>query len=110
MADFIKGDVVVLPFPFSHFGEYKKRPALVIARSGPDDLILCQITSQTVKDSAAIPVGDSDFESGSLRQSSNVRPNRIFTVDQSIVMYLAGHLKPEKVKQVIDSIIRCISE
>ena len=38
------------------------------------------------------------------RQKSNVRPNRIFTADRHIVLYHAAHLKPEKVKEVIDKI------
>ena len=50
MARFMKGDVVVVPFPFSDLTDAKRRPALVIAELSGDDLILCQITSQNVKD------------------------------------------------------------
>jgi mRNA interferase MazF len=45
VAKFIKGDVVVIPFPFSDLTQSKRRPALVIAELEGDDLILCQITS-----------------------------------------------------------------
>ena len=45
MARFVKGDVVVVPFPFSDLTQTKRRPALVIANLSGDDLILCQITS-----------------------------------------------------------------
>ena len=31
MAKFVKGDVVVVPFPFSDLSQSKRRPALVIA-------------------------------------------------------------------------------
>ena len=31
MAGFVKGDVVVIPFPFSDLTETKRRPALVLA-------------------------------------------------------------------------------
>ena len=48
MGKFVKGDVVVLPFPFSDLSASKKRPALVVASIQPHgDLILCMITSQT---------------------------------------------------------------
>jgi len=32
MAEFVKGDVVVVPFPFSDLSQAKKRPALVISK------------------------------------------------------------------------------
>ena len=44
-----KGDVVVVPFPFSDLTQAKRRPALVLSVLEGDDLILCQITSQTIK-------------------------------------------------------------
>jgi mRNA interferase MazF len=50
MAEFIKGDVVVVPLPFSNLSQAKRRPALVVAELKGDDLILCQITSQNTQD------------------------------------------------------------
>ena len=76
MATFVKDDVVVIPFPFSDLTHAKRRPALIVAALSGDDLILCQITSQKVRDSYAILLENSDFETGSLKQVSNVRPNR----------------------------------
>ena len=49
MARFVKGDIVVVPFPFSDLTQAKRRPALVITTLKGDDIILCQITSQMVK-------------------------------------------------------------
>lgn len=108
MEGFVKGDVVVVPFPFSDLSQAKKRPALVIANLKGDDLILCQITSQKVKDSYAITITSKDFESGSLKQTSNVRPNRIFTADQSIILYKIGSLKKRKIEDVIQAIINIL--
>ena len=105
MARFVKGDVVVVPFPFSDLTQAKRRPALVIKELEGDDVILCQITSQRVKDKYAIPIDENDFETGTLEQRSNIRPNRIFTADQHIILYRAGQLKSEKVSQVIERIV-----
>lgn len=105
MATFVKGDVVVLPFPFSDLSQAKRRPALVVATLTGSDLILCQITSQTVTDSYAVAVANSDFTTGGLNQNSNVRPNRLFTADRGIILYKAGQLKADKLKEVIDKII-----
>lgn len=105
MERFVKGDVVIVPFPFSDLTRSKRRPNLVIAELEADDLILCQITSQEIKDKYAIPIEENDFDSGTLRQKSNIRPNRIFTADRHIVMYRAGHLKSDKIKETINKII-----
>ncbi|MBE9239343.1 type II toxin-antitoxin system PemK/MazF family toxin [Anabaena aphanizomenioides LEGE 00250] len=61
MAEFIKGDVVIVPFPFSDLSQTKRRPALVIATLQGNDMILCQITSQSVSDRYAIGLDNSDF-------------------------------------------------
>ena len=100
--------MVVVPFPFSDLTHAKRRPALVIAALEGNDLILCQITSQQIRDIYAITIVDNDFETGTLRQVSNVRPNRIFTADQHIVIYSVGHLKSEKTNEVIDKIVKIL--
>src|SRR3990172_9786103 len=99
MAKFIKGNVVVVPFPFSDLTHTKRRPALVISNLEGNDIILCQITSQAVKDNYAIPIDDKDFETGGLKQPSNIRPNRIFTADSHIVLYKVGNLTDNKLHE-----------
>ena len=108
MAKFVKSDVVVVPFPFSDLTQSKRRPALVISKLESDDLILCQITSQSIKDSYAVSLDDKDFETGGLKQISNVRPNRIFTADTHIVLYKVGNLTKEKLNEVLEKTVEII--
>ena len=108
MGKFIKGDIVVVPFPFSDLSQAKRRPAFVVASLRGDDVILCQITSKEVKDEYAVKLKESDFGSGSLHVESNIRPNRLFTADQSIILYKAGHLKKEKMHEVVEEIVHVI--
>jgi mRNA interferase MazF len=105
MGAFIKGDVVVAPFPFSDLSDSKKRPALVIASLTGDDVILCQITGQMKHDGYSISLNDGDFQSGSLKQDSFIRPNRIFTADSRIVLYKAGVISGKKMIEVTDKIV-----
>ncbi|MBD2293334.1 type II toxin-antitoxin system PemK/MazF family toxin [Anabaena sphaerica FACHB-251] len=108
MAEFIKGDIVIVPFPFSDLTQTKRRPALVIATLQGNDLILCQITSQSVSDMYAIGLDNSDFNSGGLSQPSNIRPNRLFTADKQIILYKAGQIKSEKLTEVINKILEIL--
>jgi len=109
MGKFVKGDVVVAPFPFSDLSDAKKRPALVVAALTGDDVLLCQITSKTMTDNYAIPIADTDFTSGGLHQPSNIRPNRLFTADGNIILYRAGVLTSRKVREVVAKIIKIVS-
>ncbi|MDX9872773.1 MAG: type II toxin-antitoxin system PemK/MazF family toxin, partial [Clostridia bacterium] len=77
MGKFIKGDVVVLPFPFSDLSTSKRRPALVLVDLKGNDLILCQITSKTFSDDLAVLIEVTDIENGTLNTVSNVRPNKL---------------------------------
>jgi hypothetical protein len=54
MEKFVKGYVVVIPFPFSDLSASKKRPALVVSNITGDDIILCQITSVVKSDEYSI--------------------------------------------------------
>ena len=109
MAGFVKGDIVVVPLPFSDLSNAKRRPAFVLTDLNGNDIILCQITSQLNKDKYSIEILDSDFQSGSLKKISNIRPNRIFTADKSIILYKIGSLKPAKSLQIIQKIIEILS-
>jgi mRNA interferase MazF len=108
MEKFIKGDIVVVPFPFTDLTEAKRRPALVITALSGDDVILCQITSKQIKDSYAESIEDKDFEKGGLHQASNIRPNRIFTADRHIVLYKIGHLKTAKINHIIERVVKIV--
>ena len=110
MARFVKGDVVVVPFPFSDLTQAKRRPALVVAALLGDDLILCQITSQVVRDSYAIALETDDIEDGGLKQASNVRPNRLFTADSDLILYRVGKVSRDKLDSVITAIVGILQE
>ncbi len=77
MEEFMKGDVVIIPFPFSDLRNSKKRPALVLAKLQGDDLILCQITGKARFDKYSITLKDLDFREGKLNVDSMIRLNRL---------------------------------
>ena len=96
----VAGDVVVLPFPQTNLQAGKRRPALVAADLPGDDLILCQITSQLRSDGFSIPLTQADFQSGRLAQDSYIRPQRLFTVEKSVVLYTVGQVTVPKLQEV----------
>jgi len=73
-----------------------------------NDAILCQITSKAIKDKYAISIDEADFESGGLRQAGNIRPNRLFTADNHIILYRVGVIKKDKLAQAIEKVVEII--
>ena len=96
----VAGDVVVLPFPQTNLQAGKRRPALVVADLPGDDLILCQITSQIRSDGFSLSLTQADFQSARLAQDSYIRPQRLFTVEKSVVLYTVGQVTVPKLQEV----------
>ena len=72
----------------------------MVATPSGDDLILAQITSRSVRDDYAVAVANDDFHTGTLNRPSNVRPNKLFTADKSIILYKVGTLKRAKLRKI----------
>ena len=104
------GEVVLVRFPFSDLSESKVRPALILAPAGRGDLILCQITSSPYGDPHAVSLSDDDFESGGLRVHSYSRPTKLFTASPALIAGTVGVLRPECLKQVIDSLVSVLRQ
>jgi mRNA interferase MazF len=96
----VAGDIVVLPFPQTNLQAGKRRPALVVASLAGDDLILCQITSQPRPDGHSVPLTGTDFAKGKLTVTSFARANRLFTVEQSVILYVAAQVNDAKLAEV----------
>lgn len=108
MARFIKGDVVVIPFPFTDLSSSKRRPAVILAGLKGDDYLMLQITSTNIKDNYSIPLLLDDFQSGSLQRDSNIRPNKIFTLDGKLILYKIGHLTNTKIDECVQKVCNII--
>lgn len=110
MGRFVKGDVVVIPFPFSDLTDTKRRPALVVAQLQGSDLILCQITSVDRGDPYAIGVTDADFVSGALHRPSFICANRVFTGEASLVQGCIGRISQRKLAEVTEMIVAILNK
>jgi mRNA interferase MazF len=99
------GSVVLVPFPFSDLSQSKLRPAVVLAKAGSGDWILCQVTSKRYADDMAMELTDEDFQMGSLRLISYARAGKLFTAHQSLFVSEVGRLKAEALRKLTDGIV-----
>ena len=110
VENFNRGNVISVFFPFSDASTTKKRPALIIAESDSNNIIVCPITSKPGRD-YEIKLEDQDFRVGKLDLSPcYIRPNIIATVDKSNTIRHIGKLKDEKIDEVITIIIQILQK
>lgn len=112
MERFVKGEIVVLKFPYSNLEGYKKRPAIIISSLRGDDIILSQITSSKKRnDEYAIELNNIDFETGNLpKNNSLIRTNVLFTANKSLISKKVGKVNNKiinKLQEKLISIIEC---
>ena len=100
--------VVLVRFPFSDLSSSKLRPALVLAPAGGTDWVLCQITSSPYSDPTALPLTAVSFAEGGLPRDSFVRPGKLFTASESIVVRRAGVLTAAAHRTIVEDVIRLL--
>ena len=83
MEGFVKGDIIVIDFPYSDMIHFKKRPAIVIKVPKGEDIISLQITGYSYEKSIEIPLKNEDFKQGSLKRDSYIRLDKIFENDDN---------------------------
>ena len=110
MEGFVKGDIIVIDFPFSDLTSYKRRPALILKTPKGEDIIICQITSDSQNKDVEVSVKNNDFSDGGLKRDSYVRIDKITTMRKTRIKYKIGSLKPEKFKAIINKIISFLKD
>lgn len=85
MSEYERGDIILIPFPYTDLTIGKLRPALIISNgkmNNSQDRICCLITSQPETKGIAISKNDVNEQ---LPYESWVKPQRVFTISQHII-------------------------
>lgn len=104
MERLVKGDVVVIEFPFSNLTQFKRRPVLIIKIPKGEDVIICQITGNSQEKSVEIPIANKDFVKKGLKKNSFIRMDKIMTTKRTRIKYKIGSLKQNKFNEILDKI------
>ena len=105
MEGLVKGEVIVIDFPYSDLKNFKRRPVLILKVPKGEDLIVSQITGSSYEKSMEISLNEKDFKRGGLKRESFIRIDKIASIEKSLIKYKVGSLKSEKFEEVINKII-----
>ena len=109
MSEYLPGAIVLVDFPFANLSKTKKRPALVISRVDYGDYILSQITSKEKK-TGSVRIEEEDLQSGSMKQTSYVRYQVLFTSSKSLIDRQVALLTTEKTISIFDQIGKIVTD
>lgn len=99
-----QGDILLVPFPFTDLSNTKQRPVLVLSKKGynqkNDDIVTCGITSNLSEKNFVVMITSEDLISGSLPKTSNIRVDKLFTLEKSIVKRRLGRVSQDTLQHV----------
>jgi mRNA interferase MazF len=112
-----RGDIVLVDYPFTSGGGFKRRPALIVQNDRDNarltNTIVAMITSHTVRVSEAtqllIDISTPEGRRSGLRQDSAVICTNLFTIEKRLVLQRIGFLS-DKLMSQIDACVKATLE
>ena len=107
-----RGDVVLVPFPFTDLSTTKQRPALVVSpdawNAAQPDVMLVAITSQltVAPDIGTLDLPLADLSAAGLPKPSRIRTTKLFTMHQGLLKRTLGYLSPATTGTVLTELRR----
>ena len=98
-------DIILIPFPYSDLTKNKLRPAIIISNkklNRTSDRICCLITSNPT--AKGITIQEKHLEKGKLPFQSKIKPQRIFTVEKTIIRKKLNTITKKLHEEIIEEI------
>lgn len=106
-----KGDVVLVPFPFTNLSQTKLRPAVILwVDPQGRDITLCFVSSkninQTTNDEILITPNDPEFSQTGLKVASKIKVARLVTLERQFIQRRLGKLGKQQLNLLNQTLIR----
>ncbi len=98
------GDLVGIPLPYTDLTAKKRRPVLVVTNpDGRGDFMGLAITSVITKD-LAVSIDEESMLTGRLPRKSYIRYDKIFTLNNAIIVKTYGSIKQNVLQKVMKNL------
>jgi mRNA interferase MazF len=102
------GTLALIPFPYAESHTHKRRPVLILrSPDGHGDFIAVAITSKG-QHSGALAISQVEMASGTLPKPSWIRPDKVYTLNDALVVKVVGQVRGELLQQTADALCRNI--
>ena len=115
MTSYKRGDIVLVPFPFTDFSTLKQRPALVISSSAfnrtRDDVILLALTSnlESADKGGNYALTDSERKQSGLPIDAVILTGKVMTIDRRLIRKVIGFVAPKTLRMITARVLANIS-
>ena len=114
MTKYHQRDLLLVPVPFTDFTSRKIRPIVVISNDaynklGPD-LLVAAITSNLSPRPYSLELDTSLLESGTMKRPSLIRADKVFSVDQRIVLKRFGRIGRATFEGIRENLVALLAE
>jgi mRNA interferase MazF len=107
-----QGDIVLIPYPFTDLSGIKKRPVMVLSNKKynqkSEDVVTCGITSNIKDQNFSIVIEQKDLTTGMLPKTSSIKPDKIFSLDKSLIIKKLGKVNADIIGEVKIQIFRLL--
>ena len=108
---FDRGDILLVPVPFSNLSSVKKRPVLVMSNNAHNsvsrDIIVIAITSNLAQ--RGIEIENDRLLNGFLPKKSVIKVDKVYTLDAAIVIKRIGRVNDDVLSTVYNELVKIIS-
>lgn len=106
-------DIILIPIPFTDLTSQKKRPAVIISNNNynetHEDVVVVALTSNVESRDFTITLTSDDLEDGTLKVTSMIRADKIYSLNKSIILKTFGRIKPDILSKIKDSLLKLIA-
>jgi mRNA interferase MazF len=107
-----QGEIVLIPVPFTDLSSQKRRPVIVISNdtynNSSRDFLVVALTSNPVLTPHSFTIDNVDLLNGSLNRPSMVRVDKIYTLEQTLVVKRFGRVNDDtldRIRTILDTIL-----
>jgi mRNA interferase MazF len=103
-----QGDLILIPIPFTDLSTQKRRPVIVISNNGYNrrspDVVVVAMTSNPTPNPYSFVITSADLAHGTLNRPGMVRADKIYTLDQTLIVKTFGRVSPATLNRIREAL------